>query len=253
MARYLFTVAYDGSTFSGWQIQKGAPSIQETLETALGTLTGAPPRIHGSGRTDAGVHALGQTFHANIPDTLNISEENWPRALNTKLPSSIRILSARLVPDDFHARFSAVGKTYEYRLVTSRILMPFDFQRAGHYPKPVDAGVLQQAVSLFAGTHDFRAFAAVRGNEPDPIPEDYYIRTLSEATVLPEEHGFRLRFTGTGFLYKMVRLMVGSAHAAATGKHTLDYLQRQIDAPHSPKGRYCASPYGLTLHTVYYK
>lgn len=253
MPRYKFTVAYDGSSFSGWQIQKGASSIQEEVEKALAGLSGTSLRIHGSGRTDAGVHALGQVFHADIPDTLNITEDNWPRALNTKLPSSIRILSARLVPDDFHARFSATGKTYEYRLVTNRILMPFDFQRVGHYPQPLDGDTFQEAVRLFSGTHDFRPFAAIRGNEPDPLPKDYYIRTITTAEAIPMDSGFLIRFTGTGFLYKMVRLMVGSAHAAAVGKTTLDYLRRQIDGPQAPKGRYCASPCGLTLRVVYYE
>lgn len=253
MPRYKFTVAYDGSSFSGWQIQKGASSIQAELENALGALIGTSPRIHGSGRTDAGVHALGQVFHADIPDTLNITEDNWPRAFNTKLPSSIRILSARLVPDEFHARFSATGKTYEYRLVTSRILMPFDFQRVGHYPQPLDGDTFQKAIRLFSGTHDFRSFAAVRGNEPDPLPDDYYIRTITTAEAIPMDSGFLIRFTGTGFLYKMVRLMVGSAHAAAVGKTTLDYLRKQIDDPLAPKRRYCASPCGLTLRVVYYE
>lgn len=252
MPRLKFIVAYDGSSFSGWQIQKGAPSIQEKLEASLSELTCTPIRIHGSGRTDAGVHALGQVFHADLPEGFYIEAGNWPRAVNSKLPAAIRLISASPAASDFHARFSASGKTYEYKLVTSRVLMPFDFQRAGHYPQPMDGELFCQAIALFAGTHDFHAFAAIRGNEPSPLPEDFYQRTIFEALSQPTDDGFLIRFTGTGFLYKMVRLMVGSALAVATGKISLDYLENQINSPTSPKARFCASPYGLRLLEVHY-
>lgn len=252
MARYLFTVAYDGASYSGWQIQKGSPSIQEELEGALQVFAGSPVRIHGSGRTDAGVHARGQTFHADLPDSLNISVESWPQALNTKLPHMIRVLCCRQVASDFHARFSALGKTYRYCLVTDRVLMPFKFGRAGHYPRKIDEGSFRETVSRFAGTHDFRKFAAVRGNEPDPLPEEYYIRTITEAFAERTPDGYVIQFSGNGFLYKMVRLMVGTALAVGEGKITSTEFDDMLHSPVGSKSRHCAVPQGLTLVSVRY-
>lgn len=252
MARYLYTVAYDGSSFSGWQIQKGANSIQEELERALGIIAGKMIRIHGSGRTDAGVHALGQVFHADIPDELSLPEENWPQALNTKLPYSIRVLSCRKVADDFHARYSALGKTYLYCLSASRILMPFDFNRVGHYPHPMNGDLFEACIREFSGTHDFNSFAAVRGNEPDPLPEGFYVRTVTEARADRTPCGYDILFTGNGFLYKMVRLMVGTAHAVARGKLSQEVFRSILHEPSGQKSRYCAVPHGLSLMSVQY-
>lgn len=252
MARYLFTVAYDGASYSGWQIQKGSPSIQEELEGALQVFAGAPVRIHGSGRTDAGVHALGQTFHVDLPDSLNIPAGNWPQALNTRLPHTIRILDCRPVPSDFHARFSALGKTYRYSLVTDRVLMPFKFGRAGHYPRKIDHEIFEETISKFAGTHDFRKFAAVRGNEPDPLPEDYFIRTITEAFADRTPDGYMIQFSGNGFLYKMVRLMVGTAFAAGEGKISEEEFDLLLHSPLGNKSRHCAVPHGLALVSVRY-
>ncbi len=254
MSRYKFHVAYEGSSFSGWQLQKGAPTIQGALEQAFAELTGADVRIHGSGRTDAGVHAEGQVFHADLPESFPIIPENWPRALNTRLPHTIRVTQCTPVSDDFHARFSATGKSYRYRLVTDRILMPFDFQRAGHLPSPLDPGLFEQMIARFQGTHDFRSFAAVRGNEPDPLPEGYFVRTISHAKAAPTANGYQIDFTGTGFLYKMVRLMIGTAHAVATGKLSQESFE-QLLTPHptqNGKSRFCAPPHGLYLATVHY-
>lgn len=253
MARYLFTVAYDGAFFSGWQIQKGVPTVQEELENALHVITGGQIRIHGSGRTDAGVHALGQRFHADIPEALKIPEENWPQAFNTRLPHSIRILHCREVGADFHARFDAVEKSYVYRLVSDRILMPWDYSRVGHYPHAIDGDLLAEAIAAFQGTHDFCSFAAVRGNEPDPVPEDFYIRTITEASVRRNPGGYVIRFTGNGFLYKMVRMMMGTGYAVANGKISLDELKSLLHSPNGNKTRFCAVPQGLVLESVRYE
>ena len=223
MTRIRFTAAYDGRPYLGWQSQPGGRTVQDVLERAFSGLFGTPCRIHGSGRTDAGVHALGQVTHAEY------------------------------VPPGFHARFSATGKTYRYCISRAPILNPFDAGLAWHRPLAWSVDILEQAVHLFRGTHDFTAFAALRGNEPRPIPEGYFRRTITQTQVAQTgEHVF-ITFTGTGFLYKMVRLMTGAAHEAARGKITLEELARLINAPlPDDKSPFCAPPDGLTLMRVHY-
>lgn len=253
MPRLRFHAAYDGRPYLGWQSQPGGRTVQDTLERAFSTIFGSPVRIHGSGRTDAGVHALDQVFHVDVPDTHRIPADKWPTAINTRLPRTIRVTRAEYVDPSFHARFSAQGKTYRYCISRAAILNPFDAGLAWHRPQAWSRELLEQAVSLFSGTHDFNAFAALRGNEPAPLPEDYFRRTIIRADVANEgEHVF-ITFTGTGFLYKMVRLMVGAAHEAARGKLPLEELRRLIHAPRSgDKSPFCAPPDGLTLMRVHY-
>lgn len=226
--------------------------MQGELERALEALTGKMIRIHGSGRTDAGVHAVGQVFHADIPDSLSIPEENWPRALNTQLPYSIRVLSCRQVAEDFHARYDALEKTYLYKMITSRIVMPFDFNRVGHYSLPMDGALFESCIKEFIGTHDFNSFAGIRGNEPDPLPDDFYVRTITEAEAVQTPGGYDIKFTGNGFLYKMVRMMVGTAHAVACGKMSKDHFLSLLHRPTGAKTRFCAVPHGLMLMSVRY-
>ena len=253
MPRIRFTTAYDGRPYLGWQSQPGGRTVQDALERAFSALFGSAVRIHGSGRTDAGVHALGQVFHVDAPDTHRIPADKWPTALNTRLPRTIRITHAEYVPPGFHARFSAARKTYRYCISRAPVLSPFDAGLAWHRPLAWSTGILEQAVRLFLGTHDFTAFAALRGNEPRPIPADYFLRTITQAQVVQEgEHVF-ITLTGTGFLYKMVRLMAGAAHEAARGKITLDELARLINYPRpDDKSPFCAPPDGLTLMQVHY-
>ena len=190
---------------------------------------------------------------ADAPDTHRIPADKWPAALNTRLPRTIRITHAEYVPPGFHARFSATGKTYRYCISRAPILNPFDAGLAWHRPLAWSVDILEQAVHLFRGTHDFTAFAALRGNEPRPIPEGYFRRTITQTQVAQTgEHVF-ITFTGTGFLYKMVRLMTGAAHEAARGKITLEELARLINAPlPDDKSPFCAPPDGLTLMRVHY-
>lgn len=250
--RLKVTLAYNGAPFSGWQIQPNAPSVQQTLESALELFTHTPMRIHASGRTDAGVHALGQVFHVDLPLSCSLPESQWPDALNTKLPPTIRILKAERVPDDFHARFSALSKTYRYEVVTYRPYLPFEYLRVHHFTYPYDKELLVSAISSFEGTHDFRSFAAVRGNEPDPVPQDFFVRTIMDARVEFTHRGYVITFNGTGFLYKMVRLMVGTAQAVATGKLSLDAFHTLLHAPDKRKTRFAAPPFGLCLLKVDY-
>lgn len=252
MPRLLFTCAYDGEPYCGWQSQRGGESVQDTIEAAMGAILKEPRRIAASGRTDAGVHAHAQCFHADIPETCRMSPENWLAALNAHLPASIRITAARAVDEGFHARFDAVGKEYEYLICTGGVLTPFLHGRAWHLPHVFDAALLAEAMKCYEGTHDFRRFAANRGNEPENPPADFYLRTIYSATMAEEGELLRLRLHGNGFMYRMVRLLVGTAHQVARGRMSLHDLEQMLSRPEGPKTRYCAPAGGLYLRRVFY-
>lgn len=228
--------------------------VQDEVERAFSAVLRAPLRIAASGRTDAGVHAYAQCFHADVPESCRMSPENWRAALNAHLPSSIRILQVQAVAESFHARFSAVGKVYEYCICTAAVLSPFLHNRAWHCPAGVPVEALREALLVYEGTHDFRRFAAKRGNEPEIPPADFYLRTIYEASVSVEQGGelLRLRFHGNGFMYRMVRMLVGTAHRVATGKMTPAQLRAMLDSPEGEKTRFCAPASGLYLQRVLY-
>lgn len=246
------TVAYDGRPFSGWGKQPNGNTVQDHLEKALSEVAKQEIRVHGSGRTDAGVHALGQVLHFDAPNTLNMNPFNWVPAVNTKLPATIRALSCEEIDRDFHARFSAVGKTYTYDLCLAPVLPPLKAGLAWHLPRQLDGAALDQALELFLGEHDFRAFAALRGNE---TAETSYRRRLSCCDLVTTDDGYRITYTGNGFLYKMVRLLTGAAVHVAQGRLRLDELQKMLESPTEPpcgKSPFCAPPDGLILDHVSY-
>lgn len=250
--RLKLTIAYDGRLFGGWQIQPNADTIQERLETALAEIAKEPVRLHGAGRTDAGVHAAGQVAHFDAPESLTMNPVNWLAALNTRIPPTIRVMNCEEVDASFHARFSATGKTYVYELSTAPILPPFEAGRVWHLPRQLDPATLAEALALVRGTHDFRAFAANRGNETEQTD---YTRTIEEASLAVLDSGYLLTFRGGGFLYKMVRLLTGAAVTAAQGALRLDDLAALLDQPPGlPRGKSprCAPPDGLTLARVEY-
>jgi tRNA pseudouridine38-40 synthase len=210
-------LAYDGSEFSGWQVQPDAATIQGTLASAIGRVTGEKVLPQGSGRTDAGVHALAQvaTFATESP----IPAQNLVKALNDTLPASIRVLEAAEVPPEFHARKSARAKTYCYRTLRSAICPPFLARYVWHYPFPLDEDAIRQAAGNVIGEHDFTSFAAV---DPERGREDQTIsnvrRIFSSAW---QREGDELVYTvrGSGFLHHMVRNLVGTF--VLVGKSTL--------------------------------
>lgn len=253
MPRFLFTCAYDGAPYRGWQSQAGGGSVQDCIETAVARVLHRPQRICAAGRTDAGVHALAQRFHLDAPEDCRLDESSWVAALNAHLPPSVRVMEARCVPPEFHARFSAVGKLYEYRLWRGRVLPPHLAGRAWHHPHRLELDALREALSCYCGEHDFRLFAARRGNEPEPPPEGFYHRTIYSATCAEEGELLSLRFHGSGFMYRMVRLMVGAACRVAAGRAPLSYIQHALAAPTTgEKSRYCAPADGLYLLRVEY-
>ena len=184
-----------------------------------------------------------------------MSPENWVAALNAHLPTSIRIFGATPVEPDFHARFNACGKVYEYVINTAPVLSPFDVNRVWHCPQGVDSQVLAEALQVYVGEHDFRRFAAKRGNEPAEPPADYFVRCIYSAGVTEEQGGkiLRLRYHGNGFMYRMVRLLTGTAHKVAVGKMSKDELRCMLLNPLGEKTRHCAPSAGLYLSQVLYQ
>ena len=252
MPRLKFTCAYNGEPYCGWQSQRGDVSVQDTIEAAVAAILKTPLRIAASGRTDAGVHAHAQCFHTDVPDSCRMSPANWVAAMNAHLPSSIRILAAAVVDDDFHARFSAVGKEYEYLICRSAVLSPFLHGRVWHIPHEFNVPLLREAMRQYEGEHDFRRFAANRGNEPENPPADFYLRTIYQTSLEEEGDILRIRVHGNGFMYRMVRLLVGTAHQVARGRMPLQELGRMLKEVDKPKTRYCAPAAGLYLNRVFY-
>ena len=250
--RLKLTIAYDGAGLAGWQAQNGGNTVQDFIEKAIAETAKQPVRIHGSGRTDAGVHALAQVAHFDVPEGNSMNPFNWVPALNTKLPAAVRVMACEEVADDFHARYSAKGKTYRYDLSTEPVLSPFRAGRAWHLPRQLDPYTLREAMAAFEGRHDFEAFGARRGYETE---ETSFVRTVTRVDLEEIEWGWRLRYRGEGFLYKMVRLMTGAAVQAAQGRLRVDQLAALLDqAPGLALGKspYCAPPDGLFLESVDY-
>lgn len=211
------TLSYDGSDFSGWQVQPDASTIQGTLASAIGRLTGENVLTQGSGRTDAGVHALAQvaTFSTASP----IPVENFLKALNDILPPSIRVLEVKEVPADFHARKSARAKTYRYRICRAAICSPFLARYVWHFPYPLDENAMSNAAAAIVGEHDFTSFAAVdpeRGQENNEVSN---VRTIFSSRFERQNDEFVYTVRGSGFLHHMVRNLVGTL--ILVGKGTL--------------------------------
>ena len=275
LQNWKLTLAYDGTEFRGWQVQPGELTVQGELQAALGRITGESPLPQGSGRTDAGVHALGQV--ASFTLSAPIPAENLQRALNRTLPPAIRILEARTAPSTFHARHSAVAKTYEYRVFREAICPPFLARYVYACPWPMDVEALQRAARLFEGEHDFMSFAATdpelvnRGYDPDakpdqrPLPrEGFQAEPPMAATVRRIfssgweerqcEAGAPLvyRVRGSGFLHHMVRNLVGTMLDVGRGRLTAGAIPGILAALSRAAAGPTAPARGLFLHSVEY-
>lgn len=245
--RLKLTLAYDGSAFRGWQSQTGGGAVQDVLQEAMTRLAGGKKvAVHGSGRTDAGVHALGQVAHADVPDERG-EPLFWQRALNATLPPSVRVLAVARAREDFHARYGASGKTYDYLLWTGPVLPPHWAGRAWHVQPPPDLARLRRAARILTGRHDFRGFAANRGK---PVHETR--RDLRKITVTRDGPVVRLRFEGDGFLYKMVRMLAAAMVRVAQDRVSLADLRARLDAPAGSLPREVAPADGLYLVRVAY-
>lgn len=202
------TLAYDGHDFAGWQVQPDRPTIQGTLVSAIEHLTGEKTLPQGSGRTDAGVHALAQI--ATVALESPIPAANFAKALNDVLPTAIRVLRVEEVPADFHARKSALAKTYQYRIYRSEICPPFLARYVYHHPYPLDEARMVEAASLAVGEHDFTSFAAVDPEARKESQETSKVRTIYSSSWLRQGDELHYTVRGNGFLHHMVRNLVGT-------------------------------------------
>jgi tRNA pseudouridine38-40 synthase len=238
-------VAYDGALFAGWQSQSHRNTVQDHLERAFERVTGEATRVHGAGRTDAGVHALAQCAHVDVLKFL--PADCWIKALNALLPPAIRVLRCRNASKDFHARLSAKGKIYRYRIWTAPILPPFEYRRVWHIAQSLDLKILKSAAKHFVGTHDFASFAANRGK-----PEPSTIRTINSVRVRQKGPCITIEFDGDGFLYKMVRLMTGALVKCALGKMRIEEITSRLHSGKVGSDRFVTPAEGLYLVRVRY-
>lgn len=250
MRNFKLTLAYDGTDFSGWQVQPDAQTIQGTLAQAIGRITGEKVLPQGSGRTDAGVHALAQVV--SFASESIIPAANLVIALNDILPASIRVLSVEEVAADFHARKSARAKTYQYRIFREAICPPFLARYVWHYPYPLDEGSILKAAPLIEGEHDFTSFAAVdpeRGRDGEPVSN---LRSIfsSQWRQKPSELVYEVR--GSGFLHHMVRNLVGTFLLVGRGNLKPEDIQDILAQKNRSAAGATAPATGLYLVSVEY-
>jgi tRNA pseudouridine38-40 synthase len=244
LPHFKLTLSYDGTPFVGWQRQAAGVSIQGLLEDALAVLDGQPVPVAGAGRTDAGVHALGQCAHADVSATMKSAE--WQRALNANLPPTIRVMKSSHAAPSFHARFSAKGKVYRYLIRNGPVLPPQEFGRVWHVPQTLELGIFRQALTHLVGEHDFRAFSAQRGKLPGDTR-----RTIQKVSLAHRGDLLTLTFQGDGFLYKMVRMLTAALVRVAQRRDSLESLQSRLKTG-TPRSNHVAPPDGLTLMRVLY-
>ncbi len=246
LQRVQILVAYDGTPFDGWQSQRSANAVQDHLERAATKIVGQKTAVHGAGRTDAGVHALAQSAHLDLPFH-SVPLEQWALALNAHLPHEIRVTQLRLKPAEWHARFSAKSKSYRYRIFNADWMNPLELKRAWHVPKPLDLDLMRAAAAMLVGRHDFRAFCANRGwKETSTVREIWKISLKKNGSIIT------LDFSGEGFLYKMVRMLSANIVRVGQGKSNLFELERFLRDPSSTKSSLSAPAEGLCLMKVGY-
>jgi len=244
MPKIRLIVEYDGGNYAGWQRQANAMSVQETLENALMRLTGAEIRVHGASRTDAGVHALGQSAHFETDS--RIPPDKFSYALNTILPPDIRVTRSEAADADFHARFSAKGKRYRYLFLARPHAGALSRNTRAHVIYAMDADLLNAACQDLVGTHDFTAFAASGSVVKDCV------RTIYGARVSANGGEVRLDIVGNGFLYNMVRIIAGTLVSMSAGKLRTDAFARAIASGSRLDLGVTAPAHGLTLMEVFY-
>ncbi|WP_062107608.1 tRNA pseudouridine(38-40) synthase TruA [Bacillus niameyensis] len=243
--RYKAIIAYDGTAFSGFQIQMNGRTVQEELEKALKKIhKGIQIKVTGSGRTDAGVHSRGQVIHYD--SWLRIPPMNWIKALNTVLPSDVAVLKVEKAAEDFHARYDVKGKTYKYVIYTSPVRDPIKRHYAAHYPYKINISDMKAAAKYLVGTHDYTSFCSTKTKITNKV------RTISKIHIEQDEEQVTFSFTGNGFLYNMVRILVGTLLKVGTGKITPESMTDIIQKRDREWAGKTAPSEGLYLWEVYY-
>lgn len=247
--RLRLTVAYDGANYAGWQVQKSGTGVQEVVEGALKKVFGLEMRVHGSSRTDAGVHARGLVAHVDVPRARFVMT---PRkailAINAHLPEDIRIMAAARAREEFHARFSAKGKEYRYFVYNHSAVEPLLRHQAWHVPRALGLSRMRVAAKAFVGKHDFEAFAANRGYKMEST-----VRTVTRCDVQKRGPLFTFIIEGDGFLYKMCRGIVGTLVQVGLGKFDPNEVPKMIETKDRRAAGMSAPAHGLVLWRVKYK
>ena len=244
MRNIALQLMYVGTAYHGWQVQKNAVSVAETLERSLALVVGHPVKCTGAGRTDAGVHA--ETYVANFRTSSRIPCDRLPLAVNTRLPDDIVVVEAVQVPEDFNAIGSCLRKEYTYRIYNSRIRNAFYVDRAWFYPKKLDESVMQKAADRFVGTHDFAAVKSVGTDVKTTVRTVYYFDVQRQGDIID------CRVCANGFLYNMVRAMVGTVIYAAEGKFPPEAVSDILEGKCRTDAGPTAPPGGLYMTKLWY-
>jgi len=246
MSRFVAVVEYDGTSYHGWQLQNNLPTIQGSLESVLERILGNPTRVHGAGRTDAGVHAVGQVAHFDA--NWAHSAADLQRACNALLPTDIAVRSMRSAPDDFHARHSARSKKYEYRILNSTLRSPLRRLYKWYVPYRLDLASMQESASYLLGSHDFAAFGSATDGTPSTVREVLeagWAASQSEGTII-------FTIQATGFLKYMVRSIVGTGVIVGRGKIGATEVKEIVASRDRSRSGPTAPPKGLCLVRVDY-
>ncbi len=229
--RIRITVAYDGTDFHGWQVQPNLPTIQSAIEEIVSGIEGRAVRVEGSGRTDAGVHALAQVAAFTIENPIPMG--NLRRAMNRLLPASVRILLSEEVSEDFHPRFDAVAKTYRYTIFREEVCPPIEWRYVYHHPYPLNEAAMIAAAGVFEGEHDFTAYAAADPKDAEPSSK---VRTIFRSALERQDSKLIYTVRGSGFLKHMVRNIVGTLLEIGRGNIDGRTLPRKIGHTAPAKG-----------------
>ena len=248
---YKLLLQYDGTDFHGWQVQEGLRTVQGELTSALSLIDGRSVSVHGSGRTDAGVHAEGQV--ASVEIQREIAPEKLRAAINANIGRDVRVLTVDPAADDFHARYSALEKTYVYRIVNGPVISPFWSRYAHHDARRLDLQTMKRGAELFLGRHDWTAFSAAQADVEDRV------RTISRLEVMPRTDErlrgslIEIRASADGFLRYMVRAVAGTLLALGRAELDLGAIAEAIETGNRPLAAVTAPAHGLTLLSVRYQ
>lgn len=244
MTKIGLTVIYDGTQYCGWQIQPNGVTVQETIQNAIEKVTGEKVNLTGSGRTDAGVHAEGQFAHFETNSA--VPPEKFFKAINVHLPEDIRVQKSQLLPDDFHAVKSAKKKTYKYSVYTGETENPVIDRFATYLPQSPDFKLMKKCAKLFVGEHDFKGFSATGGSAKTSV------RTIYKIRLVKKSERTDIYITGNGFLYKMVRMIVGTIVQAGLKKVDFLEIKTSLKTGEKPKNQQTMPAKGLCLVKVEY-
>lgn len=242
--RYALAIEYDGSNFYGWQRQMQSPTVQESLENALAKVADAPCRVHVAGRTDTGVHACAQIAHFDT--TAQRDQRSWVMGLNSNLPDSAAVLWLTQVQDDFHARFSALSRRYQYRIYNRWVRPVLMRKHCAWSYRPLNDQVMHQAAQLLLGEHDFSSFRASGCQAKSPL------RTISSISVTRQGEWVTLDITANAFLYHMVRNIAGSLIEVGQGERDVEWFEQVLAARDRTQAGITAAPEGLYFISVQY-